>query len=285
MAQNKNPFQALKLASSILLENKAILFPYVVIAFIQLLLLEIFYFAPRHPLNLFFGPIIKKLWSDNYLHYPLNFVLLPTLFQNLQLPVYILVSSYFMAASINILVAVNNGDKLRLGNIYKKTFASYVHIIIAAAISVGVSLLFLKGYELILNRALIIRSESGLYGNIKKLVIYGAPYFNLLLNILATCIVVYILPIIVIDRKNVFKALFLNIKMLFRSFFFTIFIVLVPSMLYVVIILLKNSDGLQSTAPELSAVIMACGILFVTIIDAVVYTTVSTNYLLGKEEV
>ncbi len=283
MVKNNKVLSVLRLSIATLLDNKVILFPYAIIVFIQLFLLEILYFSPRQPLIIFFGPIIRKLWTDSYLHYPLNFVLLPNLFQNLQFPIYILFTSYLMALSINILVKINSQAKVNFGELCRKTLASYVHIVIAALIAFVVSFLLYKGYEVVLNRAIVMRSETGLFGAIKKTVIYGAPYFNLLLNILGTALVAYILPIVVIDKKNIFKAVMLNFKELRKSFFLTLLVVFVPSMLYVGIVLLRNNTAIQSTAPELGVVIMAIGVFVVAIIDAVVYTAISLYYLLGKE--
>ena len=59
--------------------HPVILFPFVTIAFIQMLILEVLYFAPRFPLSVFFNPIVKTLWGEKFVHYPHNFVVLPSL--------------------------------------------------------------------------------------------------------------------------------------------------------------------------------------------------------------
>ena len=66
--------------------NPVILIPFLTIAFVQLLALEILYFAPRFPLSAFFNPLIRTLWGGEFVHYPSNLMILPILFQKIQVP-------------------------------------------------------------------------------------------------------------------------------------------------------------------------------------------------------
>jgi len=77
--------------------NPVILIPFLSIAFVQLLALEILYFAPRYPLAAFFNPIVQTLWGERFVHYPNNLLILPKLFQNVQVFVYIFISSFFIS--------------------------------------------------------------------------------------------------------------------------------------------------------------------------------------------
>lgn len=263
--------------------NKKILFPFVIIAFVQLLCLEILYFANRYPLNIFFSPIISKLWSEEFLHYPMNFILLPKLFQYAQIPTYIFLSSFFIAVAIAMIYQLEQGHALKTGRIMKEVASQYVHIIVVSLISFLVLLIFLKLYGLAFNRAWVIRSQEGLYFLIKQFIIEGGPFLNLISSIVVSTLFAYAVPIVVIEKKKALEALFLNFKMLFRSFFITLALIFLPSLLFIPILLLRSSIRFYVMIPELTLIALIGSVFVSMVIDAIVYTALTTNYLLAKE--
>ena len=288
--KNKKIFPLLFHSVNILFQNKAILYPFFLNLFVQLFILEILYFAPRYPLNVFFGPLIRKLWGESFLHFPMNFFLLPKLYQYAVIPVNIFLSSFFIAVAINIIVHINNDKKIYIRKIFKESLQYYVHVVVVAVIFFLLIGLLFAGYEAIYNRAAMIRSEEGKFYLIKRLFMDGAPYFNVLLSVFASTVLAYVMPIIVIDNKKAFSAILLNFKVLWGSFWFTFFVILLPTLLYMPVLLLRNLFPLESALPisnefpEIRVVIMVFSILVMTIIDAIIYTTVSMYYLMRKEE-
>jgi len=95
--------------------NPVILLPFVTIAFIQLLVLEVIYFSPRFPLVKFFGPMISRLEGESFLHYPSNFLILPKWFQLAQYVIYIFISSFFICTAINIISNIESALNVKLG--------------------------------------------------------------------------------------------------------------------------------------------------------------------------
>lgn len=281
--QNNKVIPTLRAAVNNLVGNRVILFPFCIIAFVQLFILEILYFAPRFPLKVFFGPIIRKIWSENYLHYPLNFSLLPKLMQYAQIPIYIFISSFFIAVAVAVIVKVNNGKGVKMKTAIKETLNSYVHIVIAALISYILVVICFKLFGLVYNRALEIRSQSGIFYILKQIILIGAPYFNLLLSIFVTTLFIYVIPIIIIEKKKVFSAILLNFKTLLRSFWFTLGVVLIPSLFYVPLLLLRNNISPETFVPEAVLYVLILTTFVLIAIDAVVYTAISTSYLLNKE--
>jgi len=65
--------------------HPAILFPFAIAAFCELFALEIIFFMPRWPLSILFAPVIRTLWSEQFLHYPSNFLLMYKLFYYAQI--------------------------------------------------------------------------------------------------------------------------------------------------------------------------------------------------------
>lgn len=67
---------------SLLSENPTILFLFLMIALMDALALTVLYFAPSKPFSILLAPIIRAFWSEAFLHYPKNFILLPKLFNH-----------------------------------------------------------------------------------------------------------------------------------------------------------------------------------------------------------
>jgi len=283
-SSHKNPIEILKSALYTVISNPSILFPFCISACIQFFIIEILYFAPRYPLNSVFGPIISRVWGEQFLHYPFNFLLLPKLFQMIQIPFYILFGSFFIAMAVAIIVRINDGKVPHLKLVIKDTFRSYVHIVVAAIISYVLVSLFFKPFGLIFMRATLIRSQSGLFYWLKRIVIDGAPYFNLLLSVLAATVLVYVIPVIMIEKKKIFTAIWINFKTLWQSFWSSFFIVLFPSLLFIPVILFRMIVSKGIGSPELGLIMIISGVVAMAFIDSIVYTSITIIYLSGKEK-
>ena len=286
LIERKKVIPLLRTAVSTLIGNKVVIFPFFIIAFVQLLLLELIYFSPRYPLNIFFGPLIRHFWSEKYLHFPYNFIILPRLYQNsfLQAFVYIFISSFFIASAIAIVSAINSDQHVKIRKIFREVMSHYFHIIVMAVISVvSIKLLFYITGELN-QRALEIRSTAGIFFIIKRVVLIGAPYINLIFSVFVTTIFAYVLPIIVIEKKKIFSALWLNFKTLWGSFWFTFTITLIPVLFLIPIILLRSSFAVDVLFPEMTVFVLVLSAIIMVAIDAVIYTVVTVYYLFLKED-
>ena len=267
--------------------NPIILFPFITTAFIQLFILEIIYFAPRFPFVYFFGPIIRRMEGEAYLHYPQHLLILPKWFQTVQYFLFIFVSSFLIAAAIEIIKNINNNKKVTLPNALRTVLPQYVHICLAAVLTFLVFYVLSKLQGLIMGRALQIRSDAGIFYIIKAAVLYGAPYFNLLIGTFATAVFAFVLPLIVIEHKKILQAVALNFKYLWGSFWFIFLVVLIPMLLYVPILLLQGnlSSMVSRTFEEVRLLSPVISIVALTLIDATVYTAITAYFLLKKESV
>ncbi|MCK5014298.1 MAG: hypothetical protein KAS66_10800 [Candidatus Omnitrophica bacterium] len=262
-----------------------ILVPFVTIAFVQVFVLEILYFVPRFPLSDFFNPIIRTLWGEEFIHYPSNFIILPKLFQYAQIPLYIFVSSFFIAVAIAIIAAINDGRKVRFLSACRDVFSQYVHIFVGALISFCMFYGLHKVYGLMIVRALAISSTEGIFFIIKTVVIKGAPHFNLLIGVFVTTVFAFVFPLIAIEKKKIFPAIGLNFKHLWGSFWFVAVLVFLPTVFYLPVLLLRGNIGgiAQTTFPEARVLVIIVSILVTVFIDATVYTAITMYYLLKKE--
>jgi hypothetical protein len=274
----------LRSAVGTLVSHKILLFPFAAIAFLQLLVLELLYFYPRFPLKIIFGPLVHKLWAEEFLHYPQNFLLLPKLFQYSQIPFFIFVGSLFIAVAILMVQKENSGERVSFRQVLGEVLPQYVHIVVAALIMFFGVWIFFMIYGRVYERALQIRSTSGIFYNIKAAALYGAPYVNLLWSVTVTALFAYVFPIIVIGKKKVFSAIWQNFRLLRGSFWLTFGLVLLPSLLYFPVLWLRNIFSIDRFAPEATVIILAISVMVTVFIDAVVYTGLTIRYLWKLEK-
>ena len=288
---NKNPVIVLRGAVNTLFLNPIMGYPFILIVFIQLFLVEIIFFAPRYPLSIFFGPLIRY-FNVQYFHYPYNFYLLVSWFQNewLQYSIYILFNSFCLGAAAAIIYTLNSERNLNFKAIYQQTWRSYPHLVMATMAS-ACFIYFLSGsgrvslYGMLVRRVLQIRSTEGTFFIIKQILLTSAPYINLILISFAMTMFAFIIPIIVIEKKNIFSALFLNFKVLRESFLQTFVIIFLPALLYVPLILIKANNSLfqHLFSPDVSGIILIISILITVLIDAIQMVALTIYYLLRKE--
>jgi len=266
--------------------NPVILIPFLTIAFIQLLILEMLYFFPRFPLSMFFNPIVSTLWGSEYIHYPNNFIILPKLFQNAQVFLYLFVSCFFIAVAIAIISNLNNGQKINVRSICRETFGQYIHIFAAALLSFCLFFGLHKLYNLLMDQVIRASSVEGIFFMMKKFITYGAPFVNLLFGVIVTTMFAFVFPIIVIERKKIIAAIGLNFKHLWGSFWFIFSVIFLPTLLYVPVLLLRNNLGsiTQTVMPEMRVIALIISILVTMIIDVIIYTAITTHYLLKREQ-
>lgn len=266
--------------------HPVILIPFVTIAFIQLLVLEILYFSPRFPLSIFFNPVVKSLWGGQYVHYPANFLVLPKLFQNVQVFIYIFIGSYFIAVAIGIIAVLNSNGKISLFSSCRDALRQYVHIFVGALISFIVFFGLHKLYNFLMLKALNISSIEGAYNIIKNVIFWGSPYVNLLIGTFVAAIFAFVFPIIIIDKKKIFAALWLNFKNLWGSFWFIFLVAMIPTLFYLPVLLIRNNiNGLADALfPEVRIIVLMVSIIVTMFIDATIYTAMTLFYLLKKEQ-
>src|SRR3989338_7999876 len=246
MSAKKAPQQIMPLirgSIDTLVNNPVVLIPFLTVAFIHLAVLELLYFAPRFPLSAFFNPVVATLWGERFIHYPEHFMIIPKLFQNTQIVLYIFVSSYFIAVAIALIAALNNNQKMNFRSACRDAGERYIHVFAAALLSFCVFLGLYLLYNLLINNVLKFSSIDGVFFTIKKIVMVGAPYVNVLFGVFVTALFAFVYPVIIIENQKVLAALRLNFKRLWGCFWFIFFVVLVPTLLYVPVVLLRNNIG------------------------------------------
>ncbi|MFC1510673.1 hypothetical protein ACFL49_03330, partial [Candidatus Omnitrophota bacterium] len=184
--ENKQLIPLIRGAIGTLVEHPIILFPFVTIAFFQLLTVEILFFSVRPPLSSFFAPLIRWKMGEQFLHYPLNYIVVLKLFHYAQYAIYLFIGGAMISMSMGLIADINSGMKPLLSRSFKSILSKYVHIFLSAVFFFVAFYLLKRVYDLAFMRALAIRSEAGIFYMLKFVVIKGAPYFSLLIGVLVT---------------------------------------------------------------------------------------------------
>ncbi len=282
----KTPLTVLRLAYGLFkFEHQQIFFPFIIIVFINLVVLEILYFLPRYPLSIFFTPIISRIWGEEYLHYPMYMMLLPKLFYYSQIVIYLFLSSILSVVIVDMVADINNEKKVNFKTSLQKSLHGYIYIVLYSLISLLLFQVFDKAYGLLLHRAFQIHSTAGSHFWIKKFVFYTAPYAQLIYGIFVTASLIYIPVLIVLEKKKFLGALIGNFKVLFRSFWLTFTLVLVPTLFYLPILLMRDNIGslTEMTSPEIKVLVIALSVFVVTGINICIVTATTTYYLYKRE--
>ncbi len=113
------------------LKNNPTLFvPFLILAIFQSITLLIIYLAPRMPLRIIFGPVIRTFWGGQFLHYPFNFLLLPKLASLSRMFLSVFVSSLLTGMAVAIVFDLYNKKQLKLGASFKVALKKYISLFI-----------------------------------------------------------------------------------------------------------------------------------------------------------
>ena len=281
----RQSFPLLGGAVTTLFKNPQILYPFFILAFIKLFLIEVLFFANRFPLVKVFGRIITRLKGAQYLHYPFNFDLINHWFQSSQAFIYLLLTSLFIGKAVLIIAGINNGEEIT-SKTTKIGLRRYINLIAVFLLIFVLMSGWIAGYGLLMRRAAQIRSTSGIYFVIKQAVILGAPYFNLLFSGVVTMLLAYVVPLVVLEKKNVFAAVLRNFVLVWPSALALFIVFFTSSLLFVPVLLVRSNQQWFSSfmTPESWQVFMIFGIFVMLFIDAIQYTAITTSYLLTKDD-
>ena len=270
------PLALFKLALDTLDRNPVILYPLVILAALQLAILALLYFANQYPLSNFFDPLIARLWSERFLRYPLNLLLLPKLFYYAQAVLYLFCGGFLLAVAIHIVATVTAGKKISFMSAWQESLPSYIHVVLSSCLSFLLFFFFTGFYN-----ALIDCSSLPPW----HILVAGDPYIQFFAGIFFTALLIYMVPIIIIEKKKVFSAFILNFKTLFHSFWFTVLVVFLPASLYFPIIMVRTNFERfpNSNAPEIQLIVLVLGIFLTMFIDGVIATAVTIHYLSKKK--
>ncbi len=268
-------------------DTPSIFTPFIIFACLELSALILFYFFPRMPLKLIFGPPIRTLWGEQFLHYPLNFILLPKLMSHAKMFLSVFFGSLLTAMAIAMARDLYNKKNPSLKNSFLQVIKKYIYLFIVVLIFTGSFYFLSKLLQVSIVKYFIAGHRRLLFLSAK---IWLGPLLSglsFILAILMQAIFVYAIPLIIIDNAKLLKAFFKALVLLKKLFFPTLILVGLPMLLYVPVILLHQNIALliDRLFPEAVIFVLLLGIVISSVvIDSIITVSISFLYLLNKEK-
>ncbi|MFA5118262.1 MAG: hypothetical protein WC695_05360 [Candidatus Omnitrophota bacterium] len=271
---------------SLLKHNKLLFIPFAIFTILELLALIFIYISPRMPFVIVLGPPIKAFFGERFLHYPMNFVLIPKLAGITRTVLSILAGSYLSAVAVQVISNLYEKRAVRMINVFKASFRKYaafflvvliITIIFQGALqlpSVGLRKYFLTGHK-----TLLFLKPAMWFGPLLSSI-------SFLISVLIQACFAYVIPVLVIEKVNPFKALLKSCGLFFKSFFPTIVLVGIPMLAYVPIIILQYNTLLiiNKFYPELVLFIAFLNVLITSLfVDVSITVSTALYYLMKKD--
>ena len=249
---------------SVLKINPIIWIPFLLIGVLDFLALAVLFFAPSPPFSYILGPIIERLWSWRYLHYPDNFLLLPKLFHHAHVAIVSIAGVFVTGLAIKrIELEATGGARQNTFSLASFVAKHYFSLVAAWVISYAVFTFALKLVFLWLPRIGLIQ-------------ILGAFLFGLALQALFA----FFLPAIILFEKGFLRGLWKGLVLGYRNFGTTVTILFLPMFVMIALSFIKSFNPyLVKWYPESVLWVLAIGIVVTLIVDILVTSATTILFL------
>ena len=260
--------------------NPVLFVPFAIFAAFEFATLIIVYLAPRMPLKLLLGPPIKALWGERFLHYPINFVLIPKLVSLARIGLTVIIGSLLTGAATLLLYSIYKKSKIDLKNAFKIALKKYVSLFAIVLLFTMLFYILDKITSKILVKYFISGHSRLLFLGPK---IWLGPILtslNFILAVIVQAAFIYAIPILLIEEETLTKSV-LKSCVLFKKFFLkTVTLVGLPMLLYIPIIILQSDPAflIARLFPESVVLVSLLSLIFSSlVIDLLI--TLTTTYL------
>ena len=215
----------------LMVSKPVVILPFIIIAFLEGLALELIYFSSRKPLTNIAAPIIRKFFGEAFVHYPGNLIILPKLFYYAQVVIYVFCGVLLTAITVNIVKNIKTNLPLKRNVLIKNAFTRYLSFFVFGVIMIALMFLLKKVDVFIFTKGMGLVSKH-LPQILIKLAPFGLVIFLFLSNIILQVFFVLVIPIIVIKKSLILKAFWESIVLGFRNFLSIFTLIFLPFLIY-----------------------------------------------------
>lgn len=290
MQKNKS-FYYLKKAYTLTLssigKNPLLLLPFALFSLLEFIALIVIYLAPRQPFVKVFGPPIRTLWGEIFLHYPTNFLLMDKLLSLSRMGMAVIFGSLLTGMAVYMVSDSFKNKPIKINAAFKNSIKKYIYFFVATLI-VTMSFYFSARFLLIGLARYFTHGHARLLWLPPQLWIGPMlPAINFLLALVIQSALIYIIPLLVFENYNFLRAFFKTFLIFKRLFVPTLLLISVAMLVYVPITILKHSTPflIDKTFPEFILLVAILGIVVGNlVIDAFITLSTAFLYLIYKEE-
>lgn len=255
----------------------AIIVPFVIFTLIDVLWIMLLFLAPRDPFIKLFGPPIRAIFGEKFLHYPVNFVLLPQLVSYSRMGLAVLFSSLLSGISVAIL--------------YKKplktAFKKYAGLFLIVFIIYALFLVLIKVYGFILVKYFMAGHKSLLFIGAKWWLgpISSAAVF--VFSVILQVAFVYAIPVLIREDATFIKAVFKGVRFSAKNLLLTFFLIILPMLLYIPFTILtqRTTFLIDRFFPEVILILLVVSSIVNSLVIDPLITLSTALYYEKKQEV
>lgn len=267
--------------------NPKVYIPYLISIAVESAALLVIFLVPREPLNTILGPIIGTFWGEKYLHYPVNFLILPKLLDISRMMLSIFIGCLLNATFVAMILDIDNKKPVNFAKALGSVIKKYASLFIIYALVNCV--LFLSSKILVSG---LIRYFSS--GHAKLLFIgpgfWLGPAFltiNIAINIFIQSIFIYAIPCVVVNNNKLIASLKNSFVFFTHHLFLTFILVGLPIVLYLPVGIFLNNPGtlIEAILPE--SVLVMCYISILVnylVIDPLITASSTVVFLAARNE-
>lgn len=272
--------------AGLLSKRPGILLPFCVVSGLEIFALLTVYLIPQTSLSALLGPPIRSFYGEIYLHYPMDLLLLPKLFQHVQTAVALFVGSWMSASVVAFISAESQAGSagLKWYSYSKSVLSRYPAIFVVSLLSFLLAKYSMTGTQIVFRWA--VNHFPNVMGHLSlrwwSLVILA---ISLGIALTVEILFAYVIPALIIEKKSLWKAFGRSLAVLKRNFLVTLVLVGVPVFLYFVSVLIRGAiPGLiERTFPEISLGILFASILVSFLINSAIMTSVTILFLYQRQ--
>ncbi|MFA5093592.1 MAG: hypothetical protein WC543_06635, partial [Candidatus Omnitrophota bacterium] len=223
--------------------NPVLLVPFAIFAACEFIVLIIAYLAPRMPLKLLLGPPIRALWGERFLHYPINFILIPKLVSLARIGLTVLIGSLLTGVTTLLVYKLFKKSKPSLKNAFKASFKKYISLF-------GIILLFTLIFYFLDKVTSKILLKYFISGHTKLLFLSAKLWLgpilmgiNFIFAVIVQSAFIYAIPVLLIEEKSLTKSVIKSFALFKRLFLKTVILVGLPMLLYIPIVVLQSDSA------------------------------------------
>lgn len=269
-----------------LIKSKPVLLlPFIIVAFLEAAALEVIYFIPQKPVLSVLGPIVRKFFGEQFLHYPANLMLLPRLFYYAQVIIYAFVGVFMAAIAVNIFRNMVTNLPVKPKAVINNALGRYFSLFFFGAIMVVGFFLVQKADNFVFIKYMNF-AGAHLPRVILKLTPIKLAVLIFVSNIIVHTFMIFTIPVIVIEKRPVLAAICRSIFMGGRYFLTVFGLIFLPFLFYLPPVLMRSvlPELTTKAFPEISIVITAVNIVIAIFVDCFV-TICAAQFLMDKNKV
>ena len=273
----------------LILKKPRLLFPLCIVAFLEALWLELFYFAPRPPLNAFLLPPIKRFFGEAgeaAVHYPAYLFFLPKLFGYGQLLLYILIGGILTSVTMVMAVSESENHPLRFSAAFKKV-RHRLFALILVSFSTTALLGIVTGREIAFFKMGFGFVGKGPLLQLLRLLTRLLAFLNFFIAIAVQTFVAFIFPFIVLGNQKFFPAIGKSFALGSQQFRRVYLLLLLPMVCYGPLWMLKMKPAFlirMTLYPELLVWLLGVGIIATVLVDTFVAVAIALFFQRVRHE-